>query len=353
MTEITNNELIELKDTESLVAGEVYKLTDYSGSFPIYMTAIDEKTFEDESYTDNQDIILHYDLDQARIDYMKDNVRRIEGNFDWSNNIEGEVSDIYFENANLLHVKDSSNVVCEDSVGIGSTVSNSSNIIIGDGATVSINNSLDIVVGGNSTVNISGSTSVTIGERNTLTITDTTAISVGDDNENVILGNYNKIGSRNRNVALNGENNIIKSDDYNLIIEGDLNEVNKSRFVNIGGSFNDIEKSNLIKLNNAVGNKIANSSSADVVNTNNNIIAVRNIIVQDKPAFLQYSSPKNSNIKRVKNLIEKINLQSDNEGRTLIIDQNKFYQETGSSGTKNDKKYEIVDGIWTEVKKGE
>jgi hypothetical protein len=350
MTEITNNELKDLRDSNNLVVGQVYKLTDYSGGFPIYMTTIDEKTFEDESYTDNPDIILHYDLDSGTVDYMKDITRKIEGNFDWSSNVEGEVSDIYFENANLLHVKDSSNVVCEDSVGSGSTVSNSSNIIIGDGATVSINNSLDIVVGGNSTVNISGSTSVTIGERNTLTITDTTAISVGDDNENVILGNYNKIGSRNRNVALNGENNIIKSDDYNLIIEGDLNEVNKSRFVNIGGSFNNIEKSDLTKLNNASGNKITNSSSVDIVNTNNNSVYVRNIIIQDKPAFLKYSSPKNSSIKRVKNLIEKVNLQSDNEGRTLIIDEQKFYGETGSSGTKYDVQYELVNGIWVEVK---
>ena len=43
-------------------------------------------------------------------------------------------------------------------------------------------------------------------------------------------------------------------------------------------------------------------------------------------------------------------MQSDNQGRTLVIDQQKFYQETGASGTKSDVQYDLVNGIWTEVK---
>ena len=197
MTEITNNELKNLRDSNGLVVGEIYHISDYSGSINIYMTAENQNTLADKSTTDDPNIEIHYDLDQAKIDYMKDTVRRIEGYFDWSSNVEGTVSDIYFENANGLKVTESSNVICENSVGVGSTVINSSNIIIGDGATVQISGSSDVVVGGNSTVTISGSTSVTIGERNTLTITNTTAISVYDDNENVTLGNFSKIGSRN------------------------------------------------------------------------------------------------------------------------------------------------------------
>ena len=350
MTEITNNELKNLRDNGNLVVGEVYHISDYSGSINIYMTAENQNTLADKSTTDNPDIEIHYDLDQAKIDYMKDTVRRIEGYFDWSNNIEGTVSDIYFENANGLKVTESSNVVCENSVGSGSIVINSSNITISDGATVQISGSSDVVVGGNSTVNISGSTSVTVGERNTLTITDTTAVSIYDDNENVTLGNYSKIGSRNRGVEITGTNNLIESDNYSLNVEGDLNEISESRFVEIFGSFNNIERTDLTKLNGAVGNKITNSSSVDVVNTNNNSVAVRNIIIQDKPAFLEYKSKLNSEIKVVKNLINKVNMQSDNQGRTLVIDQQKFYQETGASGTKSDKKYELVNGIWIETK---
>ena len=350
MTEITNNELKNLRDNGNLVVGEVYHITDYSGSINIYMTAENQNTLADKSTTDDPNIEIHYDIDSGVVDYMKDNVRRIEGYFDWTNNIEGEVSNIFFENANGLKVTESSDVVCENSVGVGSIVINSSNVIIGDGATVSISGSLDVVVGGNSTVTISGSTSVTVGERNTLTITDTTAISVVDDNENLSLGNYSKIGSRNRGVEITGENNVVESDNYSLNVEGDLNEISESRFVELFGSFNEIEKTDLTKLNSSVGNKIFNSSSIDVVNTNNNVVAVRNIIVQNKPAFLEYKSKPNSEIKVVKNLIEPVNMQSDNEARTLIIDQQKFYQESGISGTKSDVQYELINGVWTETK---
>ena len=350
MTEITNNELKELRDNGNLVTDEIYKVTDYSGSINIYMTAENQNTLADKSTTDDPNIEIHYDIDSGVVDYMKDTSRKIEGYFDWTNNIEGEVSNIYFENAKNLKVTESSDVICENIVGVGSIVINSSNITIGDGATVSISGSSDIVIGENSTVTISGSTSVTVGERNTLTMTDTTAISVYDDNENLSLGNYSKIGSRNRDIEIVGENNNIKSDNYNLNIEGDLNEISESRFVELFGSFNEIEKTDLSKLNTAVGNKITNSSSVDVINTNNNVVNVRNIIIQGKPAFLQYGSKPNSEIKVVKNLIEPVNMQSDNQGRTLIIDEQKFYQETGASGTKSDMQYDLVNGIWTEVK---
>ena len=352
MTEITNNELKNLRDNGNLVVDEIYKITDYSGSLNIYLTAENQNTLADKSTTDDPNIEIHYDLDQAKIDYMKDTVRRIEGYFDWTSNIEGEVSNIYFENANGLKVTESSNVVCENSVGT-STVINSSNITIGDESTVSISGSSDIVIGGNSTVNISGSNSVTVGERNTLTMTDKTAVSIVDDNENLSLGNYSKIGSRNKSVEIAGVNNLIESNNYNLNIEGDFNEVDSSRFVEIFSSFNEIERTDLTKLTTAVGNKIKNSSSVDVINTNNTVVNVRNIKIEGKPAFLQYSSPKNSDVKVVKNLIKPVNMQADNNARTLIIDEQKFYQETGASGTKSDMQYDLVNGVWVEVKKGE
>ena len=349
MTNITNNELKNFRDNGNLVVGEVYHITDYSGSINIYMTAENQNTLADKSTTDDPNIEIHYDLDSGVVDYMKDTSRKIEGYFDWTNNIEGIVSNIYFENANGLKVTESSDVICENIVGT-STVINSSNVTIGDGATVQISNSSDVVVGRNSTVNISGSNNVSVSERNTLTITDITAVSIADDNENVTLGNYNKIGSRNRNIEITGENNLIESDNYNLNIEGDLNNVSGSRFVEIFSSFNEIEKTDLTKLNGSVGNKVFDSSSVDIVNVNNNVVATRDIIIQNKPAFLEYKSKLNSDVKVVKNLIEKVNMQSDNQGRTLIIDEQKFYGETGASGTKSDMQYDLVNGIWTEVK---
>ena len=353
MTEITNNELKNLRDSNGLVAGETYHITDYSGSINIYMTAENQNTLADKTTTDDPNIEIHYNLDSGVVDYMKDTVRRIEGYFDWSSNVEGIVSDVYFENSNGLKVTESSNVICENSVGGSSLVINSSNITIGNGATVQISGSSNIVIGRNSTVNISGSNSVTLGDRNTLTLTDKTAVSIVDENENLTLGNYSKIGSRNRDIEIVGENNNIKSDNYSINIEGDLNEISESRFVEIFSSFNNIEKTDLTKLNNSVGNKITNSSSIDVINTNNNSVATRDIIIQNKSAFLEYKSKPNSEIKIVKNLINKINMQADNESRILIIDEQKFYQESGASGTKSDVQYDLVGGRWTEVKKGE
>ena len=350
MTNITNNELKDLRDNGNLVTDEIYKVTDYSGSINIYMTANSVNTLADKSTTDDPNIEIHYDLDSGVVDYMKDTVRRIEGYFDWTSNVEGTVSDIYFENANGLKVTESSNVVCENSVGVGSTVINSSHVIIGDESTVSISGSSNVVVGGSSNVNISGSNSVTIGERNTLTLTDTTAVSIYDENENLSLGNYSKIGSRNRGVEITGQNNVVESDNYNLNVEGDLNEISESRFVEIFGSFNNVDKTDLSKLNSSVGNKVFNSSSIDVINTNNNVVATRDIIIQGKPAFLQYKSKLNSEIKVVKNLINKINMQADNQGRTLVIDQQKFYGESGATGTKSDVQYDLVNGIWVETK---
>lgn len=353
MTEITNNELKNLRDNGNLVVGEVYHITDYSGSINIYMTANSVNTLADKTTTDDPNIVIHYNLDSGVVDYMKDTSRKIEGYFDWTNNIEGTVSNIYFENAKNLKVTESSNVMCENSVGSSSLVINSSNITIGDESTVQISNSSNVVIGSSSNVNISGSNNIVIGDRNVLTIADITAISVYDDNENVTLGNYNKIGSRNRGVEITGQNNVIESNNYSLNVEGDLNEISESRFVEIFGSFNNIEKTDLTKLNSSVGNKVFDSSSVDIVNVNNNIVATRDIIIQNKPAFLQYISKLNSDVKVVKNLINKVNLQADNEARVLIIDQQKFYQEGGSSGTKSDVQYDLVNGVWTEVKKGE
>lgn len=350
MIEVTNAQLIELRDSDNLTPGEVYLITDYGdGSFKIYMTADSPKSFLDESTTEDLNISIHYDLDQAKIDYMKDTVNRIEGYFDWTDNIDGTVSDVYFENATGLHVKDSSNVVCENEVGAASYVTNCTNITIGDGATVEIESCSDIIVGGGSTATINGSITVTVGERNTVSLASKTAVAIADDNENITFDSYNKIGSRNKNIAIEGESNVIRSDNNNLNIEGDLNDVSESRFVELDGSFNDVERTYVAGLTNAVGNSVVNSSSVDIVNTNNNSVAVRDIIIQNKPAFIEYASPHNSPVKIVRNLVEDINMQADCQARTLVMDEDRFYQERGSSGTKGSTKYVLVDGIWTAV----
>lgn len=97
MIEVTNTELLELKNSNSLVVGEVYHITNYGGTLQIYMGAISTSEFDDESTTDNPNIYIHYLLEENSIDYMKDVERRIEGYFDWSDNISGDCKDIYLK----------------------------------------------------------------------------------------------------------------------------------------------------------------------------------------------------------------------------------------------------------------
>ena len=130
MIEVSNTELLELKNSNSLVVGEVYHITNYGGSINIYMGAISANTFDDESTSDNPNIYIHYLLEENTIDYLKDVERRIEGYFDWSENIEGEVKDIYFETSRDLKVINSTDVYCNGEV-IG-VILNSKNIFVSD-----------------------------------------------------------------------------------------------------------------------------------------------------------------------------------------------------------------------------
>jgi hypothetical protein len=247
MREVSNYELKELKKSGQLEAGMVYRVIDYEGSTELYVVADSEKELADESYPEDPQIVkspirMHYDLENNKVDYMKDIDRRIEGNFDWTNNVQGDCSDICFENAYRLIVKESYNVVCENTVTRDSYVTKSHDITIGDGSFVQIENCSNVIVGGGSTATISGSTTVTVGERNNITLSGKTAVAIADDNENITFDNFNKIGSRNKNITIEGESNVVRSDSSNLNIEGDLNDVVESRFVELNGSFNDVEK---------------------------------------------------------------------------------------------------------------
>lgn len=349
MIEVTNEQLIEIRNSDNLTPGEVYLITDYGdGSFKIYMTADSPKTFLDESTTEDLNISLHYDLDQAKIDYMKDTVNRIEGYFDWTDNIEGTVSDVYFENATGLHVKDSSNVICENEVGAASYVTNCTNITIGDGAILDIESCSDITVGGGTTLTSSSSSNITVGERNNLSITNRSALSIGDDNEDcTFAADTNIIGRKNKSLTLNGSSNFVRSRNLNVEITGDVNDVEETSHTQLNGSFNTIKKTTLSELTNATGNTLEDSASIDVINTNNNVVMTDSVKIQNKPAFVSYTTV--GAVRMVENIVEPINMQADCNARTLIMDQQKFYQESGSSGGKGSTKYEMVDGQWTAV----
>ena len=343
MIEVSNTELLELKNSNSLVVGEVYHITNYGGTLQIYMTAISSSEFDDESTSDNPNIYIHYLLEENSIDYMKDVERRIEGYFDWSDNITGEVKDIYFENSRNLKVINSTDVYCSGEV-IG-TIQNSKNIYVSD-CQVQIESCENIVVGNGTTVNLSGCNNLTIGENNKFSFDNIEGIDVGDNNGNLKLNSYNIVWSGNFEINVTGENNVIYNGNQEINLVGDFNSVENSRYVELDGSFNSLRNSELVGMKEGVGNDLLNCNSIDIVKSNNSSISTKNLVIEGKQPFVSYHSNKNSDVKVVKNLVQPENLQSDNKARILDIDKQKFVGESGEDGLKNTNSFKIVGGVW-------
>ena len=343
MIEVSNTELLELKNSNSLVVGEVYHITNYGGSINIYMRPISVSEFDDESTTNNENIYVHYVVEDNVVDYMKDVQRRIEGYFDWTDNITGEVKDIYFENSRNLKVINSTDVYCEGEV-VG-TISNSKNIFVSD-CQVEIESCENIVVGKGSKVILSRGNNLTIGENNKFSLDNIEGIDVGDNNGNLKLNNFNIVWSGNFEINVTGENNVIYNGNREINLLGDFNEINESRYIELDGSFNRIGKSELIGFKESVGNELLNSYSVDVIKSNNSSISTKNLVIEGKTPFLDYSSKENSDVKVVKNLVQPIDLQSDNRGRVLDINQQRFLGETGEDGLKNTNSFRLDNGIW-------
>ena len=343
MIEVSNTELLELKNSNSLVVGEVYHITNYGGSINIYMVSISSSEFDDESTTDNPNIYIHYLLEENSIDYMKDVERRIEGYFDWTDNVSGNCKDVYFENSRDLKVIDSSEIYCSGEVS--GTISNAKNIYVSD-CQVQIESCENIVISEGSTINISGCNNLTIGENNNFSLDNIEGISVGDNNENLKLNSYNIVWSGNFEINVTGENNVIYNVNREVNLVGDFNSLENSRYIELDGSFNSLRNSELIGFKESVGNEVDNSYSVDVIKSNNSSISTKNLVIEGKTPFVSYKSDKNSEIKVVKNLVEPENLQSDNRGRVLDLNQQRFFNEVGEDGLKNVNSFKLDNGVW-------
>ena len=343
MIEVTNTELLVLKNSNSLVVGEVYHITNYGGTLQIYMRPISSSEFDDESTSDNPNIYIHYLLEENSIDYMKDVERRIEGYFDWTDNVSGNCKDVYFENSRDLKVIDSSEIYCSGEVS--GTISNSKNIYVSD-CQVQIESCENIVVGEGSTINVSGCNNLTIGEQNKLSIDNIEGVSIADENENLKLNNYNIVWSGNFEINVTGQNNVIYNDNREINLLGDFNQVENSRYIELDGSFNSLRNSELIGMKGGVGNLVEDSYSVDVIKSNNSSIAVKDLVIEGKTPFVSYKSDKNSEIKVVKNLVQPENLQSDNRGRVLDLNQQRFLNEVGEDGILNVNSFKLDNGVW-------
>ena len=274
---------------------------------------------------------------------MKDVKRRIEGYFDWSDNISGNCTDIYFENSRDLKVIDSSDVYCSGEVS--GTISNSRNIFVSY-CQVQIESCENIVINKDSRVDLSGCNNLTIGENNKFSLDNIEGVSVGDENGNLKLNNYNIVWSGNFEINIVGENNFIGNGNQEINLVGDFNQVENSRFIELGGSFNYLRNSELVGMKEGFGNDLLNCNSVDVIKSNNSSVSTKNLVIEGKTPFVSYHSNKNSDVKVVKNLVQPIDLQSDNRGRVLDINQQRFLNEVGPDGTKNVNSFKLDNGVW-------
>lgn len=343
MTEVTNEQLSNLIESATLTVDEEYLITDYP-NFIISVTAKTEKELEDESYKyEQEEIVLHYVPETNSIDYMKDVNSKIEANFDWTNNIDGECSDIHFSDSVNLIVKNCSEVFVNGVVS--GNLENCQNIVLKNGSAVVLNGVQNTTIGKNNNLDIQSSQNLFIEDNNTLSLKEIDGVSIGNKNSNLeVISGSNIIGSNNRMITITGDSNVIKSDNIDIVITGGCNDVDRTKYLQVVGSYNLTDKTTLTTLENAFANEVTGSHSVNITNTNNNVVRTDAIEINEKPPFVKYSTT--GAVRKVENLVDKINLQADSTATTLIVDQQKFWQ---SEGTKDDKHYILVDGIWQNI----
>lgn len=343
MQQVTHTQLQSLIDNSSLVVGETYVVTDYP-NYNLSLIAVSKNELSDEAYNHptRDNLVFHYVPSTNTVDYMKDTYLLIEGNFDWTNNINGSCRDI--------HLGDSSGLIVRDCIGVfvdglvTGKVSNSQNIILGDSNDVDVDKCNYITIGNGNTTAIANCNSLSIRNGNTLSLSDLDSVSIYDNNEELNIEGTNIIGSNNRNITINGDSNVVKSGNIDVQITGYCNSIDRTKYLRAHGSYNVTDKTTLTTLDTAYANEIKNSHSVNVKNTNNNIVRTDSIQITDKPAFVKYSTVGSA--KRVENLANRVNMQADSTATTLIVDQEKFWQ---TDDTKADSHYILVDGVWTDV----
>lgn len=343
MTEVTNEQLLNLIESATLTVDEVYLVTDYP-NFIISVTAKTEKELEDESYKyEQEEIVLHYDISTNTVDYMKDVNRMIEANFDFTNNIEGECSDIHLGDSVNLIVKNCSEVFVNGVVS--GNLENCQNIVLKNGSTVVLNGLQNATIGKNNNLDIQSSQNLFIEDNNTLSLKEIDGVSIGNKNSDLeVISGSNILGNNNKSVVIDGDSNVVKGNNIDVSLTGSCNSIDRTKYLRVNGSYNLTDKTTLTTLENAFSNEVKNSNSVNITNTNNNVVRTDAIEINEKQPFVKYSTV--GAVRKVENLVDKINMQADSTATTLIVDEQKFWQ---TSDTKADKHYILVDGVWTNV----
>lgn len=343
MQQVTHTQLQSLIDNSSLVVGEMYVVTDYP-NYKLYMKAVSENELGDEAYnySTRDNLVFHYVPSTNTVDYMKDTYRQIEGNFDWTDNINGKCYDIHLEDSTELIVTGSSNVWCEGTAT--GSVNGCQNIVIGDGSDINLISSNFINIGRENNLTLKACNNIDIRDRNTLSLTKLDFCSIENDNSELNLQGRNIIGSKCTGVSIQGDSNIVRNGSRDVVITGNVNTVSESLYIQDNGSFNNIEKVSLAQLEVACGNELNEVGQVSVKYTNNNIVMADEIAIDNKEPFVMYQLYEG--VKKVKDLTADINMRADNNATVLIEDEQRMWN---TPQTKDNKHYVIIDGVWTDV----
>lgn len=318
-------ELYNLMKDGHLHIGEEYIVEDVT-KFPVVFTAKNPNELNNNVISADGKIEMLYDVEKRNVDYMVDRNHHIEGYYDWYADIE-DSTNIYLGTGNQV------------------SIAKCKNITIGDYNTGNISGCENMTIGNHNRLQLEVCTNLTIGDENTATMNNASRTQIGNRNDNVSVSSYNIIGSDNRSITVTGDSNIVKYGCIDVQIDGYNNSIEECTYIALEGGYNALKGSSSVALNQAFGNEIEASDTITMTNTHNNTIYTKNLTTVNRDSFIDYRN--RGNVRAVTDKVNKINLQSDNNGRTLIVDEMKF---RGESETKSPKTYELLDGVWVEVK---
>ena len=380
MTNVTYTQLTSLINNSGLTVGEEYTVTDYPTFQPVLTARTTDELWRD-GYAAGGYKLLYDPFNNGKYGWSS--------NYGWVYYLEDSTGTSAWcdwkNTPGLLRLQNSTNIKILPNIVSNQykqpnlTVRDSSNLIISGTTTMTFINCRNMTVGGGNTGTASDIDNGVIGDSNTnILVKNASIVNIGKNNVNVTVKNCNgvEVNDNNEDLNVSSGNNIIGSDNINLDIQGennqilnncntvtvtdDLNIVENSKFVDIDSAYNTVRDSNSVTLKDSVGNTIEDSRLVYLDSVNDNYVWATNYVnspnsyTTPNGDTIQYNSGVSQPFQSVKNRnqqkVGKINInqleeqkyQVDNAALVIDTDNN-----TRKNSTKADDNYYIgKDGLW-------
>lgn len=380
MVTVSYNSLLNLINNSQLTVGEKYKVSDYPTFQPILTARTTDELWRD-GYTSEGYKLLYNP-------FNTDNEYNWASSYGWVYYLEANSNSAWCD-----WINDASSLITNSrNVHIGPyrtvsgweipqvSVEDSEDIVVSGFGDIAITNSRNVTVGNSNSGTINGSQNVTVGSDNTdLALQSALNCTIGDNNDTLSLSNvegvnvnnrntaitvqkgFNIVGSDNDNLLLNGEGNEVLNDCRGVSLNNDFNQVDASSFVEVDGKYNQVEQSDGVVLTGSVGNTVTDSKLVYLDDVNNNEVWANNYINSqaayllpdgetvrqyypgDPEAFVRVANINGNKVKKVvTNTINSQRMQTDNAA--LVVDTEK---EVTKDSSKSANTYYIgKDGLW-------